>query len=268
MSGLPKKQISLMYHDVVSGDDWDASGFKGNGAERYKMTAADFGKHLAALASLKGAGSGSAARVLSGEGSADGGFFLTFDDGGASAGGIILEMLEEHGFIGHFFITASRIGEPEFVTEDQIRSIRDRGHVVGSHSWSHPLRFGTLSDEKQRAEWSRSIERLSSILGEKVTVASVPGGYYTRAVAENASKSGIRFLFNSEPVVKLQRIKDVIVAGRYAVLQHTTANECRSLATGALWPGWRQAVWWNAKKIGKRMFGSIYLKVRKSLLER
>ena len=40
---------------------------------------------------------------------------------------------------------------------------------------------------------------LEDILGESMRIASVPGGYYSRAVAETAAATGYTMLFNSEP---------------------------------------------------------------------
>src|SRR5262245_47304812 len=61
-----------------------------------------------------------------------------------------------------------------------------------------------LGDEAFRTPKSR--ELLRDILGESVTVASVPGGYYGRAVAETAAEAGIRVLFNSEPTTRTQTV--------------------------------------------------------------
>ena len=74
--------ISLMYHDTYGVDGPHTTGFKGVGADRYKLAAPDFRDHLLALQS----GGGSAISVLAAiTDQQSGSFLLTFDDGGVSA---------------------------------------------------------------------------------------------------------------------------------------------------------------------------------------
>jgi len=42
--------IALMYHDIVDGDAYDASGFAGADAALYKLGRGEFEAHLAAIA--------------------------------------------------------------------------------------------------------------------------------------------------------------------------------------------------------------------------
>ena len=56
-----------------------------------------------------------------------------------------------------------------------------------------------------RHEWSESRQRLEDMLGHAVTVGSVPGGYFSRAVAEAAAEAGLQVLFTSEPTTRIRR---------------------------------------------------------------
>src|SRR5207244_1554243 len=85
---------------------------------------------------------------------------FTFDDGGASAMRAA-ELLDTRGFAGHFLITTNYIGTRGFVTERDIRELARRGHTVGSHSCSHPLRMGHCSWTQLMEEWTDSRARLS-----------------------------------------------------------------------------------------------------------
>src|SRR5437867_8744422 len=127
-----------MYHDVVPEGEDDASGFPGPGAAVYKLHRGEFEKHIAAIhaagcvvESLDGLGNWGQRRPL----------FLTFDDGGVSAVSPIADVLEGFGWRGHFFVTTGCIGQPAFLSTEQIRDLRKRGHVIGSHSCSHPTRM-------------------------------------------------------------------------------------------------------------------------------
>jgi peptidoglycan/xylan/chitin deacetylase (PgdA/CDA1 family) len=250
---------ALMYHDVVAAGAEDSSGFPGRDAALYKITPEAFAAHLRALTrSSPPRSTGSDA--ASGHGRA-----LTFDDGGVSAMQAA-DSLDSRGLTGHFFVTANFIGTPGFVTASHIRELARRGHVVGSHSCSHPLRMGHCAWPQLLEEWSRSRGILSEILGDDVRVASVPGGDFAPRVAEAAGVAGITRLFTSEPTANPQDVFGVTVFGRFTIQRWTTAETVAALAAGGWLACARQAVVWKAKKMTKRLGGERYLQIRKLLL--
>lgn len=238
---------ALMYHDVVPADAADASGFPGKDAALYKVTPGQFDAHLTAI-------DRSGAAVV-----------LTFDDGGVSAM-MAADALERHGFIGHFFITTNYIGTRGFVTEQNLRELGGRGHVVGSHSCSHPLRMGHASWPQLLDEWTRSRSILTDILGNDVQVASVPGGDFTPQVAEAAANAGFTRLFTSEPTSEARSAFGLTLVGRYTIQRWTTPETAAALACGEWLACARQAVVWNAKRVSKRLGGDRYLQLRKLLV--
>jgi peptidoglycan/xylan/chitin deacetylase (PgdA/CDA1 family) len=257
--------VTLLYHDVTPRGDDDSSGFPGAGAARYKLTLEEFAEHLAAIAR---AAPGTTLRAEELAARPEAGLLLTFDDGGASALAPTADLLEEHGWRGHFFMTTDYVGAPGFLNAAQLRELHARGHVIGSHSCSHPARMALCGREQLLREWRQSREVLADVLGAPVTVASVPGGYYTRAVAEAAAEAGIRVLFNSEPTTRLATVGGCLVVGRYTVYRGTSARAAAALAAGRRLPRWRQAFWWNVKKAAKAVGGRTYLALRERLLRR
>lgn len=193
---------------------------------------------------------------------------FTFDDGHASAYTSTANELEAHGWRGHFFITTGWIGQPGFMTATQIRELHARGHVIGSHTVTHPTRMSMLSRQQLMSEWGDSVTTLSDLLGSPVNVASVAHGYYSRLVAETAAECGIRYLFNSEPVTTVQSVGPCLVLGRYSVQPQTPVAEVAGIAAGDRWPRWRQSAYWSVKSIAKRLGGEYYLKLRASLLNK
>ena len=239
-----------MYHDLVTAGEDDRSGFPGRDAALYKVTVARFEEHIEALSTL---------------GSRDSGFIITFDDGGVSA----LEtatILERYGFIGYFFVTTNYIGTPGFLTADQIRDLHRRGHVIGSHSCSHPLRMGHCAWPQVVDEWAQSCGVLQQIVQAKVRSASVPGGDFSPGVAEAAALAGITLLFTSEPTVGFRQAFGLRLHGRLTIQRWTTTETVRGLAAGEWLPRARQAAIWNAKKLTKRVGGAQYLKLRRLLI--
>jgi len=142
----------LMYHEVT--DDPTTSGFQRPGALPYTLTPAAFTSHLNAIAGGQlqpelvsnldlnsNNGNGTHRHLL-----------LTFDDGGASAM-YVADELGRRGWKGHFFIITSRIGERTFLKPSDIRTLRSAGHVVGTHSHTHPDIFRRLPRELMTTEW-------------------------------------------------------------------------------------------------------------------
>jgi peptidoglycan/xylan/chitin deacetylase (PgdA/CDA1 family) len=243
--------LSLMYHDVVENGNYAASGFSGAGPDIYKLDREEFARQLEAI---RAAGGGEA--------------LLTFDDGGASAYDPVAAMLEPYGWRGYFFVTTDWIGRPGFLKTEQIRELDERGHVIGSHSCSHPARMSHESWESLIAEWRGSTERLAAIVGHRVTVASVPGGYYARRVAEAAAEAGIETLFTSEPTTAVHTVNGCRVLGRYVIMRGMGPEWAAGFATGRLGPRLRQALLWNAKRAAKALGGTTYLRLREAILRR
>src|SRR5258708_38118651 len=105
------KALSLEYHDVVDGGDFDVSGFPGAGPASYKLTRAEFDRHLDAIGGTVPRPPSRAVDWLRATTGARP-LFLTFDDGGLGASMCIADALERHGWRRHFLVTAQRIRSP------------------------------------------------------------------------------------------------------------------------------------------------------------
>ena len=250
-----------MYHDVVASGRWDESGFPGAAAAHYKLDDDEFAHHLDTLG-RSGLSFGTVDARPTHSGSQ---CLLTFDDGGASAVrvGAALTMRNMR---GHFFITTSRIGTPGFVSAQDLLGLRRDGHVIGSHSHTHPAEISRLPVQQLRHEWQRSVAVLGEILGEPVEVASIPGGFYSDTVARAAESSGIRFLFTSEPTTRTGMLDTCHVLGRYALWRGMHAQRALALARGQDGARARQWLAWNVKKPIKRWAGPVYRFARTHLL--
>ena len=192
--------------------------------------------------------------------------FLTFDDGAIGSYTCAADELELRNWRGHFFVTSSWIGRPGFMNPAQIRELHKRGHIIGTHTHSHPARMSSLSWENLKQEWSLSSRILSDILGEPVKVGSVADGYYSRKVGKSAASAGIEVLFNSEPVKGVTTLDGSLIVGRYSIKAGTPASTSGAIAAGALWPSLSQAGLWEAKKAIKALGGNSYLTLRKYFL--
>lgn len=260
------RALTLQYHDVTPPGAADSSGFANPAAATYKLDEADFAAHVRAVSAVARHRPTADAPLAERDGAPP--VLFTFDDGGASAHDVIAPLLEGSGWRGHFFVTTDFIGTPGFLSADQIRALRRRGHVIGAHSCSHPTRMARCDRATLRREWGESVRVLAELLGEPVTTASVPGGYYARPVAVEAAAAGIRTLFTSEPVARVERVDGCAVVGRYTLRRWSPPSAAAALAAGRRAPRYRQWLVWNAKKAAKRAAGDAYLRVWAALLRR
>jgi peptidoglycan/xylan/chitin deacetylase (PgdA/CDA1 family) len=100
---------------------------------------------------------------------------VTIDDGGGSSIEIARH-LEKKNIKAYFFIPTKFIGNKGFLDKDEIKEINDMGHIIGSHSHSHPNPFCELTKNMIHLEVAKSKQILEQILGKDVDTFSVPGG--------------------------------------------------------------------------------------------
>jgi peptidoglycan/xylan/chitin deacetylase (PgdA/CDA1 family) len=254
--------VALEYHDVVRPGEFAHSGFVGRAADSYKLTVASFEAHLSALEVIP-----TAQRTLvSGidDDSFESRVLLTFDDAGETSLTTIAPMLESHGWRGYFFVPTNYLGSRGFVTPDGVRELVARGHVVGSHSASHPLRMGALSKERILDEWRTSRQVLEDVLGRAVTAASLPGGLYSPRVMEAAAEAGFSLLLTSTPTTRSHRCNGCRMMGRFTLRRTSTPKTALQFAMGGS-ARWRQQLAWEAKAVLKSVIGPVYLMARKQM---
>jgi len=223
-----------MYHEVT--DDPTTSGFQRPAALPYTFSRTAFASHLDAFATGPLApeliSDIDLARNVRGRH-----LVLTFDDGGASAM-YAAEQLARRGWKAHFFIITARIGERTFLKPADIRALRSAGHMIGTHSHTHPDIFRSLSPALMASEWGVSRAILEALLGEPCVAASVPGGDISRMVLESAGEAGARYLFTSEPLLAPERLGDTWILGRVILKSGMSAATIRELVA---FRGWQRA---------------------------
>jgi peptidoglycan/xylan/chitin deacetylase (PgdA/CDA1 family) len=259
------KPISLLYHDVVAGSA-SATGFTGADAEVYKLDEANFAAHLDRIDEVDACPRRVqivTPRLADSDYSIQTPLFLTFDDGGVSAATVAAPLLEARGWRGHFFVVTEMIDQPGFLTGSQIRDLHRRGHHIGSHSHTHPARFSKLSYDRMRSEWRESRGILADILGEPPFSVSVPGGFYSTAVAAAAREAGYNVLFNSEPSCRIRQRGGLLVLGRYGIKRETLPETAARLVRCDVGPRLRQTLTWNLKKPLKKFGGPAWLAFRR-----
>lgn len=260
------RAIAIGFHDVVE-DPRLARPVAPGHTTLYTLGLNRFREHLEAI---RGRAGSSACSTVSSLRRLDGSnpipVLLTFDDGTAGCHDLAAPELETLGWHGHFFVTTGWTGRPGFLSRSGISSLHRRGHVVGSHSATHPERMSALSWQQLMDEWKQSCGTLSDIIGEAVVAASVPGGYCSSRVCRAAAACGIRFLFTSQPSTSISIVDGCMILGRYPIRRSTTPVVCGAIAAGARIPRLREAACWLAAGAVKRVFGGFYPKARRLIL--
>ncbi|MFE1994937.1 polysaccharide deacetylase family protein [Streptomyces parvulus] len=101
---------------------------------------------------------------------------LTFDDGPhPDYTPDILDTLAEYDVRATFFVC----GEMADFNRDLIARMADEGHVVGNHTWSHPL-LTSLSRRRIRSEMERTSEVVDKACGEPPRWFRAPYGAWNR----------------------------------------------------------------------------------------
>ena len=200
------KYLTFLYHEAT--DNPSDSGFQRNSALPYKHKVEEFYSNIDIIE--KNRKNIITVDKLNTHSNAT---LLTFDDGGKSAL-LIAEYLEKYNLKGHFFITTSLIGDKYFLGKDEIIDLHNRGHIIGSHSHSHPNVFKSLTYDKMVFEWSRSKSILEDLLNTKIKTCSIPGGDSNSNSYLSAKECGYDFIFDSEQTLKPRNKDGITVLGR------------------------------------------------------
>ncbi|MGH7515381.1 MAG: polysaccharide deacetylase family protein [Gemmatimonadales bacterium] len=247
---MSQEVATFCFHEVT--DEPRSTGFQRRGAAPFTLTRRTFIEHLDAIAAspwtprrVTDLGPGSPSRCI----------MLTFDDGGRSALDAADE-LSRRGWTGHFFIVTGRIGTSTFLSRDGVRQLHRAGHVVGSHSHTHPDIFRELAPRDMLAEWQTSAAALSDLLGAPCEAASVPGGEISQAVLRSGAAAGFRYLFTVEPTVRPGDEGGCRVFGRYMVKARTKRSRMEQLAQFRGWTG--ALALRRMKAVARRSFPPLY----------
>jgi peptidoglycan/xylan/chitin deacetylase (PgdA/CDA1 family) len=249
--------VSLLFHDVYRRSASE-SGFCSPGADRYKLTVAQLRSQLDGVVAVRHDRPILATALFDASATEVFPFLLTVDDGGVSYHQVIADLLEARGWRGHAFVSTNFIGKPGFLTVEQLRDLDARGHLIGSHSASHPSRFSACRREQMLQEWTNSRKELEDVLGHQVLTASLPGGYFSSTVAETAAESGLRVLFTSEPVTRIEQRATCTIVGRFAIRAGAAHGFSRKLVEPARWTRTEEWASWQIKGLLKPVLGPFY----------
>jgi len=103
-------------------------------------------------------------------------FALTFDDGPWEYEPKVVQDLEGKGVLGTFFVNGDNYA-CIYDYADQLQSIFDAGHIIGSHTWTH-RDINEVSPEELESEMGKIEVALKKILGIRPKLFRPPYGQY------------------------------------------------------------------------------------------
>jgi len=158
--------VCLMYHEVTGSEPGRSV------ADYFAVSRETFGRHLDAIAAAgcRGCSVGEAARPGAGPRVA-----ITFDDGTAGHYAHALPELVARGMTATFFVITTRVGQPGYVTWDQLRAMRQAGMEIGSHTRTHPF-LSELDAAGVEREVGGARAEIDAALGQETVALALPGG--------------------------------------------------------------------------------------------
>lgn len=255
------KILSFCYHDVIDLNHNEFSGFMTQGAYNYKIKHNEFYSQIQMINKSKVITVNDIEHCIYNDDKKN--IILTFDDAGYSSYSVILPILEEFSIKGHFFIPTNFIGKENFLNKENIRELSNLGHIIGSHSLSHPQRISMLSNSDQRLEWKKSKEILEDIVGNNIECASIPNGDTSRSVINNINSVGIKYIFTSSPTENVKKIDNSLIFGRFAIKRKQELKNIYSLINNNTIFIFKLKIYYLLKRSLVVFLGSAYHYVRK-----
>lgn len=181
----------LMYHELVDSSEKES---------RYSLSVEKFRDHLKYLKSAGYSPITDGDLLFARNGGSSLPFkpvIITFDDGSSDHATLAMNSLAEQGFRAVFFIITERIGQPNFLNRDQLRTMHNAGMSIQSHGHTH-RRLDRMASDKLADDLRLSMEALTNLLATNAVSLCVPGGWYNEDVLNSARTTGYRLVFTSD----------------------------------------------------------------------
>ncbi|NEU08331.1 polysaccharide deacetylase family protein [Flavihumibacter sp. R14] len=137
---------------------------------------------------------------------------LTYDDTVIDQFTVAETEMKKYGFKGVFFIMTVSLGRPNYMSREQVKSLSDAGHEIGSHTWDHHN-----VKKYQGEDWVTQIEKptktLKEITGKDIKYFAYPFGLWNPEAIPELKKRGFDGAFvlaekrdEQDPLFTIRRI--------------------------------------------------------------
>jgi peptidoglycan/xylan/chitin deacetylase (PgdA/CDA1 family) len=147
---------------------------------------------------------------------------LTFDDTDLDQFTIGGPEMKKYGFKGVFFIMTVSLGRPHYMSKEQVKSLADDGHVIGSHTWDHH-NVKKYAGNDWVTQLDKPTKQLEAITGKPIHYFAYPFGLWNKEAIPELKKRSFKAAFQlyakrdeQDPLFTIQRI---IVPGSWTPAQ-------------------------------------------------
>jgi peptidoglycan/xylan/chitin deacetylase (PgdA/CDA1 family) len=188
---------------------------------------------------------------------------LTFDDGSETDLIAAAPVLQQANFGATFYVTASFVEKPGYLSVAQLRELQKSGFEIGCHSMTHPY-LSDIASGQLETEIAGAKHKLEEWIGEPVHHFSCPGGRYDERTLATARRAGYLTVANSRYHAN-SASTDRFQLGRVALFRgmdvETFGNICRGRGL------WQKRASDAARRATRRVFGnSAYDRLRAAIL--
>lgn len=120
------------------------------------------------------------------------GIVFTFDDGTGDHFHLVMPLLMKCDVRALFYVSTAKLNTGKYLRSEQVKSLSDAGHTIGSHSHSH-IRLDVLPAARVKEELELSAMAIDNIVGRRPVHFAPPGGFYNRDVQRIAKQT--RYVF-------------------------------------------------------------------------
>ena len=162
---------------------------------------------------------------------------ITIDDGGSSCMHLG-ELFAEKNIKAHFFIVSSFLNTKGFINHSELKTLNNMGHVIGSHSHTHPGPFCELSYQQILDEVKISKSIIEDCIGKEVNSFSVPGGEIRLETLQQLSdkRLGLKEIYTSLPIQgSYSNFFDPVFYGRVSIESHMSSSRISNYCKGKGW---------------------------------
>jgi peptidoglycan/xylan/chitin deacetylase (PgdA/CDA1 family) len=122
---------------------------------------------------------------------------LSFDDGNWSDVEVALPLLKEHNLHATFFIVPGWLGEPGFMSKQELKELVAAGMTIGNHGLQHHD-WTTLEPERLEHEVGQGRRLLEELTGTEVHTVAIPFGAYNDIVLDTLRRQAYEHVFTSD----------------------------------------------------------------------
>ena len=122
---------------------------------------------------------------------------LSFDDGNWSDIDAALPALQQRGLQATFFIVPSWLGEPGYMSKQDLRELVAAGMPIGNHGLQHHD-WTTLEPDKLEHEVAQGRRLLEELTGTEINSVAIPFGAYNDMVLDTVRRQGYEHVYTSD----------------------------------------------------------------------